>query len=219
MLAMKMLRKRRESKAATQISDDSPDQQGTTGSDKLDALETYQVIYKGGHPDYPKAKAGAIKLGLHPEEFVLESTRGTQRWFRGITIPYDQVRNVEIVARNVSTVEGVLGGLNSRQLNQDNNIHITYNAGGQEIVLRLEMLTGVSVMGQAAKCREFKDRLRTLGILDKFQTSGTADSSSKPTSDTEDVLDQISKMAALKDQGILSEEEFQAKKADLLSRM
>ena len=37
--------------------------------------------------------------------------------------------------------------------------------------------------------------------------------------DTPDIADQIEKLAQLRDKGILTEEEFQAKKTDLLSRM
>ena len=37
--------------------------------------------------------------------------------------------------------------------------------------------------------------------------------------DTPDITDQIKKLAQLRDEGILTEEEFQAKKTDLLSRM
>ena len=40
-----------------------------------------------------------------------------------------------------------------------------------------------------------------------------------PSSGQPDVLEQIAKLAALRDQGVLTEEEFSAKKADLLSRM
>ena len=95
------------------------------------------------------------------------------------------------------------------------NIHIIYEAGGMEIVLRLEMLTGVTVMAQAGKCREFEDRLRNLGVRQKFQTAVEA----QPGSGQDDIPDQLRKLAALRDDGILSEEEFQSKKAALLERL
>ena len=82
-----------------------------------------------------------------------------------------------------------------------------------EIVLRLEMLTGVTVMAQAGKCREFEDRLRNLGIRQKFQTA------TQPGGGQDDIPGQIAKIAALRDNGILSEEEFQNKKAELLERL
>jgi hypothetical protein len=177
-------------------------------------LESYKVVYRGGHPDYPKPKVSGLNFGLYPDRFEVQPTKAAKKWFHGLRIPYDQVSDVQIVARQVSSVEGMLGGLNSRQLNQDNNIHITYDEGGRQLVLRLEMLTGVTVMGQAKKCREFEDRLRNLGIHDQFikPLSTTAGAAS-------DLPGQIAKLAELRDQGVLTEEEFQAKKAELLSRM
>jgi hypothetical protein len=73
----------------------------------------------------------------------------------------------------------------------------------------------VTVMAQAGKCRELQDRLRNLGIRQQFRHSG--DQTSAPSSS--EIPDQILKLASLRDQGILSEDEFQTKKAELLGRM
>jgi len=133
-------------------------------------METYKVTYRGGHPDLPKSKAGGVRLLLTPEAFVLNPTIGSEKFWKALTIPYADVNSVQIVARVVSTFESLAGGLNSRQLNQDNNIHIDYALGsGNRVLLRLEMLSGVTVMGQAKRCREFEDRLRALGITGKFK--------------------------------------------------
>jgi hypothetical protein len=182
---------------------------------QADALQSYKVVYRGGHPDYPKRKASGLFLGIYPDHFQIEPTKAAKKWFRELSIPYAQVRDVQIVARTVSSAEGLLGGVNSRQLNQDNNIHIIFEAGGMEIVLRLEMLTGVTVMAQAGKCREFEDRLRNLGVRQKFQAAVEA----QPASGGDDIPGQIAKLAALRDDGILSDEEFQNKKAELLKRL
>jgi len=108
-------------------------------------------------------------------------------------------------------IEGLLGG-KPRDLNQKNNIHIAFRRAGQDLVIRLEMLTGITVSGQAGKCREFMDRLRTFGVLGKFRGP-----TAPPPPD--DIPSQIAKLATLRDQGILTDEEFANKKADLLSRM
>ena len=125
-------------------------------ADDVPALETYKVVYLGGHPDFPKAKAGTILFALLPDAFRLSPTTATKNWFGGLFIPYSEVRDLQIVGRQVSTLEGILGGLDSRQLNQDNNIHITYRKGDQEILLRLEMLTGVTVMGRLTSAASLK---------------------------------------------------------------
>jgi putative oligomerization/nucleic acid binding protein len=178
------------------------------------ALEVYKVVYKGGHPDLPKAKSGEIRLLLTAEDFQLHPTIGSQKFWNRLDIPYHDVLDLQIVARQVGTLEAVVGGLDSRQLNQDNNIHIVYVDGsGNQLKLRFEMLTGITVQGQAKKCRELEDRLRNLGIRDKFRGTGA------PMPTTGDLADQIAKLASLRDQGILTEHEFETKKVQLLDRL
>ena len=85
---------------------------------------------------------------------------------------------------------------------------------GTELMLRVEMLTGVTIYGQATKCREFMDVLRQNNILKMFKQKNTATAPAQP-----DVLAQIEKLAGLKAAGILSEEEFNQKKAELLQKL
>jgi len=180
------------------------------------AMETYKVTYRGGHPDLPKSKAGGVRLLLTPEAFVLNPTIGSEKFWKALTIPYADVNSVQIVARVVSTFESLAGGLNSRQLNQDNNIHIDYALGsGNRVLLRLEMLSGVTVMGQAKRCREFEDRLRALGITGKFKQAAAG----APTRAEDSITTKITRLAQLRDQGILTEEEFNVKKVELLARL
>lgn len=179
-------------------------------------IQKYSIMYLGGHPDYPKSKIGEIILNLFEDRFELQSTIGSQKWFKGLTIPYDKISDLQIVQRQVSSVEGLLGGLDSRQLNQANNIHITYkDDNDKEILLRLEMITGVTVMGQAKKCMEFQDLLRINNIYDQFSKKDI----SNLTQDTDDIPAQIKKLSDLKNLGILTEEEFETKKKELLSKM
>lgn len=187
------------------------------GKKEEDLIVSYGVVYKGGHPDYPKEKIGKIEFKVFKDRFELLPTMGTRKWFQGLIIPYTRVLDLQIVQRQLGTVEGILGGLNSRQLNQANNIHITYeNEQGQEVLLRLEMLSGITVMGQATKCLELEDRLRVNGVRDKFKQRPTESAGNVPE---DDIPSQIEKLAGLRNKGILSEEEFETKKADLLSRM
>lgn len=72
----------------------------------------------------------------------------------------------------------------------------------------------MTVMTQARKCRELEDRLRNLGVRSQFAGLGaTAEQSSV------DIPSQIAQLAQLRDQGILSDSEFDAKKAQLLDRL
>jgi hypothetical protein len=182
------------------------------------SIESYSVVYKGGHPDYPKEKAGGIEFKFFDDRFEFSPTLGTKSWFKGLVIPFNRIHSLDVVERQVGSVEGLLGGLNSRQLNQPNNIHIRYDTDdGKEILLRLEMLTGVTVMGQAKKCQEFFDRIRNHGIREKFQQPMPSTESGRITGD--DIPTQIEKLAALREKGILTKEEFDKKKSDLLAKM
>jgi hypothetical protein len=192
-------------------------------------LIEYDVNYRGGLPEYPKSHGGGIKLRVWPRGLQLNPTIGTRSWFTGLGIPIEVVTAFEIAQRQVSTVEGLLGGLNSRQLNQANNIHITFWRDRIELVLRLEMLSGTFVMAQAGKCRDLMDRLRGNGMLGEIERNrSTLTAASAPAQVTivaphaalpEGIPDQIRKLAALRDEGILTSEEFEAKKAELLSRL
>jgi hypothetical protein len=181
-------------------------------------LESYSVVYKGGHPDYPKEKAAAIEFKVFGDRFEFTPKIGSKSWFHGLMIPYDSIHHFEIVQRQVGTVETILGGINSRQLNQPNNIHIEYDGwSGSLTLIRFEMLTGVTVMGQAKTCSVLLDRLRNAQILDRITRK------EKPSVQAvviqPDIPDQIEKLAALREKGVLSQEEFEKKKAELLAKM
>jgi hypothetical protein len=180
-------------------------------------IKTYRVFYLGGHPAYPKRKIAEIKLRLFEDRFEFEPTTRTKKWFSGLTIPYGSILGFEIVQRQVNSVEGILGGLNSRQLNQANNIHIKYDSGAGVVLIRFEMLSGVTVMGQAKECRELEDRIQIHKIREKFRQAEAV--SNGGSQQVEDIPAQIEKLAALRDKDIISSDEFEAKKADLLSRM
>ena len=99
------------------------------------------------------------------------------------------------------------------------------------------MLTGISIYGQAKKCVEFMDVLRQNGILKKFagncnaaqnmqgqQMSGvqageTQAAGAAQVSNGDVILEQIEKLAGLKEKGILSEEEYKQKKSELLAKL
>lgn len=183
----------------------------SSGTEPAQPLESYDVVYKGGLRSLPKAKVGKIKMEFFPDRIVLLPTSATKKFWTDLEIPYDTVTDLQIADRTVSTFEGLAGGLDSRQLNQKNNIHISYAGVDGDTLLRLEMLSGVTVMGQAKKCNELEDRLRYHGIRNQFATNAP------PSAHAGGGLsDELSKLASLKDNGALTEEEFAAAKARLL---
>jgi len=182
-------------------------------------IDSYMVTYKGGLRELPKAKLGKIELGICRDRFRLTAGNDVARKFwTDMEIPYMAISAVEIADRTVTTFEGLAAGLNSRQLNQKNNIDVSFLGADGPTVLRFEMLTGVTVMGQAKKCQEFEDRLRSHQLRERFGTVATAPTprygsqqDARPST-----ADELAKLASLRDQGILSDDEFQAQKSKLL---
>lgn len=182
------------------------------------AIAKYEVIYIGGLSEYSGKPGGGIGLNIMPDCFYLKKGYVSKKWFNDFSIPYENIKKLEIVERTVSNAEWLLASSSSdmKSMEQKNNIEITYtNGSNPDVVLRLEMLTGVSIYGQAGKCREFMDILRQNGILDKFQN----EQSSNNNGTNDDIPTQIKKLAELRENGILDDEEFAQKKADLLAKM
>lgn len=130
------------------------------------------------------------------------------------------MRGFDVVDRVVNTFEGVFGGLDSRQLNQKNNLHIRYSSADGEVMLRLEMLSGITVMGQAKKCRELEDRLRVHGVVERFAAAPSPRFDGAPRhASPSDIPAQIEALAQLVEKGFLSADEFELKKTALLARL
>lgn len=184
-------------------------------------LARYEVMYKGGHPDFllEKKKSPYIVLDIMPDRFSFLAKPQSENWFTGFEILYNRVVSLEIVERVISNAEMLLSsGSNNSDLRQKNVIEIKYLDGfDNEYVVRNEMLTGTTVMGQAKVCQEMIDLLRTKGIMKQFR--GTENGQSGNASGGNDILGQIEKLAKLKEQGILTEEEFANKKAALLEQL
>jgi hypothetical protein len=178
---------------------------------------TYKTSYRGGLAHLPKAKVGEVRLEVYPDRFEFQPTIGSKKFWTHLVMPYETITDLKIVDRTVSTVEGLLGGLNSRQLNQKNIILIAY-ADGQQ--LRMEMITGVTVMGQAKVCLEFEDLLRTQRIYDRFASAQPPPPPPPPpgaaANAPSELALRIRELGELRDQGLLTDEEFYAQKAKLL---
>lgn len=186
------------------------------------AIIKYEVTYKGGFPKKPQKKSDAVWFGLNimEDSFIFKpELQAKKDWFgeENFIIPYDKVTKFEIVKRQVSMTEAMLSSNgDTKSLEQLNNINISYiDNEGAEQMARVEMLTGTTVYGQAAKCQELVDLLREKKILSKLNK----EKSESAQSAGDDVLTQIEKLASLKEKGLLSEDEFNQKKAVLLEKL
>lgn len=184
-------------------------------------LIRYEVVYKGGHPDFQlgKKKSPYILLDIMPDRFSFLAQPLSEGWFTGFDIPYNRVISLEIVERVITNAEVLMSSSsNNSDLKQKNVIEIKYlDKNNDEYVVRNEMLTGFTVMGQARVCQEMLDLLRTKGVMKQF--GGTENAHSGNASTGDDIFSQIEKLAKLKEHGILTDEEFSAKKALLLDKL
>ncbi len=216
---------------ATQVAKTGMEQTKTIVSEKVEqskqnklpqegGLIRYEVTYEGGHTDFQlgKKKSPYILLDIMPDRFSFLPKSGSADWFTGFDIPYDSVLELHIEKRTITTAEVFLGGGDSANQEQENVICIIFKAEtGQELTVRAEMLTGVTIFNQAKKCRELMGLLRQHGILQKFEQKKNGNNSQN--NDGTDALKQIEKLASLKESGILTEEEFQEKKKALLEKI
>lgn len=184
-------------------------------------LIRYEMIYKGGHPNFQlgKKKKPYIWLDIMPDRFSFLAQPLSEDWFTGFDIPYNRVVSLEVVERVITNAEMIMSSnSNNSDLKQKNVIEIKYlDTNNDEYIVRNEMLTGLTVMGQARVCQEMLDLLRTKGLMKQFK--GTENIHSGNVSEVDDVFSQIEKLAKLKEQGILTDEEFASKKAVLLAKI
>lgn len=182
-------------------------------------IKRYEVTYRGGHPEYAMSKEinkyPYIIMDVMPDRLSFLPKQLSEPWFRGYEIPYSKIISIDIVERTMSFTESMLGsGGDNSDLRQKNVLEITYlDDSNDEYVVRNEMLTGTSVMGQARVCLEMMDLLRAHKIPQQFIKKQV---SSDIVSTQVSSADELKKYKDLLDAGIITQEEFDAKKKQLL---
>ena len=190
-------------------------------------IKRYEVNYKGGLPGYPKegdaSRHPVIYMDVMPDRFSFLPKPKSESWFAGIDIPYCRVISLEIVERTVSTAETLVGTLRDNlDFHQKNVLELTYlGEDDEEYVMRSEMVTGVTTMGEARVCLELIDLLRSNKLMKQFL--GKQEPEALPpaapmimANSNADVISQLKGYKELLDSGIITQEEFDAKKKQLL---
>ena len=185
-----------------------------------DCLGSWEVHYRGGHPDMTRTDIGVnlslIKLEVFDDYFKLKPTAASQDWFSGAAIQYKNIIDVQFVQslgmkKDLKTV-----------------IQIDYNDEKHgDIQIRLEMyalVMGNIPVAAAKKCAEFEDCLRNNKVRNKFAltekiTKENVGVDEDKNNFSEDVFAKIERLSKLREDGILSEKEFEEKKQELLSQI
>ena len=168
-------------------------------------LKQYRVNYISGLKNVPKIRR-KLSLLLHSEGFVLSGKN-----FPFVWIPYHSVVDFKLSNGYGSywTYAGVSDALYEKM------IHIAFPAQNEEsIYLILEMAVSCFQMANYKASSELFSFVNTSGISARFHVNKQI--SSEPNTN---IYAQIEKLAELHHAGILTDEEFTAKKAELLKRI
>ena len=168
-------------------------------------LRTYNVKYIHESPTLPKPTSKAV-FQLFNNGFVVECSLSQKIW-----IPYNTVFDFKITRESINHWTHFYNDILNERV-----IQIEYrNDKNQQSVVKLLMPTGWSRFNSKKgyeACQELVSFMKSNGVFDKF-ISATKSTSSP------DIMSQIEKLADLHKQGILTDTEFESKKAELLRRL
>jgi hypothetical protein len=132
------------------------------------------------------------------------------------SVAWERVRHVELDAFKPGTVHSMIAGWNANLMLRQikSAIAVSYaDMVGVESLVRFNVHGAKTVFGDQDKATE------VLGHIQRFR-SRFLDAAQRPVEAPEqDVATLLEKLAALRAKGILTDLEFQKKKADLLSRL
>jgi len=181
----------------------SADLKDTRGT-RLGAL---QVEYMGGYGDKRKAK-GVLTFFEKQTEF--SAVMGTK-----FTVPNSQIKDVVIegkddVNRRVTVTRLLAVGIFAfalKKKNKDQEAYITLElTDGQEVILFVD---NKAPMALRAKLAKVISAVKQANVASQAQPVQQVTQSS--------VADELAKLASLKEQGVLSQAEFDSEKAKVLS--
>jgi hypothetical protein len=177
-------------------------------------IAKYKVMYIGGLREYPadpKFLKAQIVLNIFEDRLEFEPKND----FPGVVIPFENILDIFLSRRNLQGLE-VLGlGLFSVATKVMNNINIkcTGKTGNIQNVV-FEMISGGTIWGSVKKCNEL---LSFISVNHSHEQPIQKTSNSK--GDFDSIIQSIEKLSHLRDQGILTENEFTSKKEDLLKKL
>lgn len=184
-------------------------------ADKVHISEECQ--YMGGHPDWNSSDKGILTVD-NDKITYRSGLLSTSRF----EIPIQEVTNANLqtqeqISRNVTLARvlmfGVFAlGMKKKKVDTTQYLVISYKENGIEnsVVFQSSYIGGLSSSIMKARQVYAKNHPE---IEEQRQTESTN------TQPVDDIPTQIKKLADLRDQGILTEDEFNKKKTELLAKM
>ncbi|HHW00189.1 MAG TPA: SHOCT domain-containing protein [Clostridiaceae bacterium] len=177
-------------------------------------LATAICEYLGGHPDIAQRTIGNIYVNKKGIFFDVPLSTGY------IHIPIQNIiksefKNEEQISKDVTLTRllafGIFAfGLKKKRKEVLTYLVVAYNEDGIENTIIFESKNASAVASAIIKARQ---------LYAKENPQAQVSDSAADGSTAQVIPEQIKKLAELKEQGILTQEEFENKKADLLSRM
>ena len=143
---------------------------------------------------------------LYPYGFLFSGKRFPSLW-----IPYNTVTDFKL-----STGYGSMWTYSIVDPYLEKMIDITYHSIQGSLSIRFEMLAPLIGNGPNKACKELVAFMKANGIYSQFSLAKPDGANTPPQ---QDIPALIEKLAELHRKGILTDEEFQSKKAELLKRL
>ena len=171
-------------------------------------VNEFDVNYLGGHPSYNNMNC-TIKLF---KELIVLLDYSTDSYAE---IHYKDIFDVELVSKEHITQSPTLGkflifgvaslAMQEQKVQKNNFIIISFSDSGINTKVIFKTLEASQIYSLINKCR-----------IEYNKEHGVSD---YKTNNSTDALEQIKKLSELRDEGILTEDEFQEKKRELLSKI
>lgn len=168
-----------------------------------DYIKKFEMQYDFGYPNYCYEKLKKINFFIMEDRFIIkarEDTQGSEYPFDPIEIPFSSVSDVEYVEYHATSTRFFHG------------IEMKIMINGVECIIGLKTAS-IVIEKTLRQCQEFISYLRTNNYYAKFKKQDQ-----KATS-KDDIFTAIEKLGYLYRQGVLTFDEFQSKKEELLKRI
>jgi len=170
--------------------------------------------YLGGHPDIEQRTIGNIYV--NKKGIFFDASLSPKFIYIPIqNIIKSEFKNEEQISKDVTLTRllafGIFAfGLKKKRKEVQNYLIVTYDENGIENTIIFESKNASALASAMIKARQ---------LYAKENPQEQVSDSAEGNSPAKDIPEQIKKLAELMEQGIITQEEFENKKADLLSRM
>ena len=172
-------------------------------------LVSYRVIYMGGIPAFPGI-LGRTTLSLYEHGFSLTSEKLKNQYFS----------YADVVSWLVIRERSSYAAANPSATFGPRHIRIEYvDEREQTQAILLEMFSSVFLPKQARDCQKLIALMKQHKIFDKFRPATPLPHADAGKPASFEAVELIEKLAALHQAGVLTDEEFQSKKAQLLEKL